>query len=1728
MPFTSTPPGTETVYVNDVKAQMASILGFGTAATGPSASSLPATESCGLACCPKLRQEGGSCMGQRDSPRHGNGSGNYASVTPPPGAVQHPVRARRGTPLATPTRGGSRSGSRERADSARRRSGVAPLLSRELNMPRSASTSPGTPQLGTFTVFATSTPKKRTHRPFSPATSANHHKEKSSPARRVTMSASRRCGPKRNGAQRAGSPSAAQTDGTLSTGSGGRYAIYANQHPLYSGRGASQRKRTSPLPAAGKATGLQEGLAISVEANTVRQLQRIGAGKPAASVGAAKPAPLKADTASGLCTTVSAGQVKRPTKRASIIEQLAAAATQMKGEKDSMLGQAPQKPYANACLERSSPQNLPRPHAEREQPSSRSAGDSDAKPLGPLPLHDVMRMHLQQTSFNVNANAPGEINRRLPNDTLVLPDLERMPDGDENPMYTQLKAFQFAPASTVAAQPPAPPAAQGSTATVAAGLASSPAPACGIPAPAPPPPPPPPAATALTGTANAPTASDSVERTAASSATAASGAPWPAQPVPARKWTKEEMTEAEEERLLRDLITASHLGQRNTRPLSSGASAVPTTDADLTAAIEMALQLRLEVDSDVLHDWRRPPKNVLLPDPTQPPPTWAVLKSAPAQEAQQAAAVAAIACTTRGASGGHTASPVDGITAAAHDVAGNSAADDEASRVPDCVDYHAPFQHVLRPEYVEHDLVPAALSVGAVTHTDAHDPMKSRSINRTTTGAAAAVAARSDTTVKTLAAQAVILRDPLSLLACEHLAADTIDIAARRRAYLAAMDALHGITHGSALPTNRPCALASSLQDASPLGAVFCELSYPAKVLLSAILYMRALGALPSLLRVGPLTEYSPVVDKENCIELVFYNPSDEEQEVQEAREALQESRYRRHWQRSFVKERVVGSAVFYNQVPACRRSLMEAVTSSNVRERAHSQSHTERQPKRSPGAPFRSRSGRQSGNTTRRLTGDSLDGEGEAHAGHAHNGADLTPSPVQKRRPTAIEERLMSTLSAAAMRRSGSAASRSVSSAAANSRTVSPHPFSSRAISTSLAGEHLNYDEASLVAGDALDGLRRGPSARGRELCPSESDGSWLLRNTSQDEPAPHPFSHQIGDKGAVEDESLRWNDKGGAGGQRYLQRSRDVQRRSQLPAKLQRYDSDCTSAFASRVPHVRITPPSGTSTGRASGAATQTAAATAANSPALRRSSVTVALEDLQQTAERIGLSPAEHAASARSSPPNSLPGSTNPFSTVMQSAKAVPLPPAHFEMGPSTATRGSKAAAASANQPAPASAHGPGAARFPKGEQELCVVLRAVVAQKSHVYSFGKAETVHVLPPLPQSSADDDKTLLHKQRMQKAEMDRLAMDSSNPLHKFLYGGDKHRGEARAEADQWRATLLDSARRAATAARRRIRVTLNGSSLPTSTDYGDLVVAFILSGNASELSGSVPDMMELEALRYRIFSLLGYSASDPAGMQAKKEVAGVGEASAAAQSPAPAAMRFSTGAPSFLDPDMSRLQQHLSSFKAFHTPAPSQLKVKETPLSVSSTSPCVSKVKGQRCLSFFEDALQRVDPRADLDDGEGRRGHYRTEFDAQQRQKTRQQRQKQDVQALMLQRYPVYRASSVAESTLQTFFAEAKEAVAAARQRGRQRHSPMSSRGGPSANEGRFSSPDPSLDPLTRHTRGDAATTALQDAERDLLRFRPMSLNSFHRELTDAVQYALDLQIRQGKKNALQAFHM
>jgi len=57
--------------------------------------------------------------------------------------------------------------------------------------------------------------------------------------------------------------------------------------------------------------------------------------------------------------------------------------------------------------------------------------------------------------------------------------------------------------------------------------------------------------------------------------------------------------------------------------------------------------------------------------------------------------------------------------------------------------------------------------------------------------------------------------------------------------------------------------------------------------------------------------------------------------------------------------------------------------------------------------------------------------------------------------------------------------------------------------------------------------------------------------------------------------------------------------------------------------------------------------------------------------------------------------------------------------------------------------------------------------------------------------------------------------------------------------------------------------------------------------------------------------------------------------------------------------------------------------------------------------------------------------------------------------------------------------------------------------------------------------HERG-RSTTNVAELEEELRRFRPLNLNGFYGELRQAVQFALDVQVRQAKEKVMQAYHM
>ncbi|KAG8344936.1 hypothetical protein TRVL_04238 [Trypanosoma vivax] len=64
--------------------------------------------------------------------------------------------------------------------------------------------------------------------------------------------------------------------------------------------------------------------------------------------------------------------------------------------------------------------------------------------------------------------------------------------------------------------------------------------------------------------------------------------------------------------------------------------------------------------------------------------------------------------------------------------------------------------------------------------------------------------------------------------------------------------------------------MGSAFHDTGSQKPHYVSLSYPARVLYAALLYLRALGGFPTLKRISPLFDNSDVVEKEHCLELVF------------------------------------------------------------------------------------------------------------------------------------------------------------------------------------------------------------------------------------------------------------------------------------------------------------------------------------------------------------------------------------------------------------------------------------------------------------------------------------------------------------------------------------------------------------------------------------------------------------------------------------------------------------------------------------------------------------------------------------------------------------------------------------------------------------------------------------------------------------------------------------------
>eukprot|EP00796_Vickermania_ingenoplastis_P010517 gene10517-7303_t len=134
------------------------------------------------------------------------------------------------------------------------------------------------------------------------------------------------------------------------------------------------------------------------------------------------------------------------------------------------------------------------------------------------------------------------------------------------------------------------------------------------------------------------------------------------------------------------------------------------------------------------------------------------------------------------------------------------------------------------------------------------------------------------------------------------------------------------------------------------------------------------------------------------------------------------------------------------------------------------------------------------------------------------------------------------------------------------------------------------------------------------------------------------------------------------------------------------------------------------------------------------------------------------------------------------------------------------------------------------------EICVVVRAMVATKSRVERFGISEVVHVLPPLPRNMAVD-------------------------LQAARGAGDRGQGSAFSKLLRKRQDKKNRPTAPPPGA-------LGDDGTPLPPDYGDIVVALLQSPGDAAAVSSVPAVAELESLRYRIFASRPRSPRQPLGL--------------------------------------------------------------------------------------------------------------------------------------------------------------------------------------------------------------------------------------------------------------------
>ncbi|RNF27373.1 uncharacterized protein Tco025E_00371 [Trypanosoma conorhini] len=144
---------------------------------------------------------------------------------------------------------------------------------------------------------------------------------------------------------------------------------------------------------------------------------------------------------------------------------------------------------------------------------------------------------------------------------------------------------------------------------------------------------------------------------------------------------------------------------------------------------------------------------------------------------------------------------------------------------------------------------------------------------------------------------------------------------------------------------------------------------------------------------------------------------------------------------------------------------------------------------------------------------------------------------------------------------------------------------------------------------------------------------------------------------------------------------------------------------------------------------------------------------------------------------------------------------------------------------------------------GREERTVIVRSVLAEKSVVERFGKAEVVHVLPPMYDEKAPFGGGADSTTRKELLEA------KSDAVRHLLSDAEPRRGS----------TVRSRVARSAASTR---GVGYGGRS--QHADYGDLAVAFLMSGGLSSLSDVPPEPMELEALRYKVYALRHQELAD------------------------------------------------------------------------------------------------------------------------------------------------------------------------------------------------------------------------------------------------------------------------